>query len=110
MGAAIFETSRIFSFRESIDYATGSIVSKKVLSTKGGNISLFAFDSGEELSEHTAPFDALLQIIDGSAEVKIDAKMYHLTQDQSIILPANIPHSLKAVNAFKMLLTMLKQE
>ena len=110
MGASIFETATIFSFDEYIEYAKGSIVSKKVMSTKVGSISLFAFDKGEELSEHSAPFDALLQLLDGNAKVKIDGRDYRLAKDQSIILPANVPHSLKADEAFKMLLTILRNE
>ena len=97
-----------FDFNSSIEYSDGSIVSKKINTSKGGNISLFAFDKGEELSEHTAPFDALVQVIDGSASVLIDGISYQLEKGKSIIMPANIPHALKAKDRFKMILTMIK--
>ena len=110
MGQKAVEFAKAFSFGSSIDYSNKSIVSKKIISSKGGNISLFAFDKGEELSEHTAPFDALVQILHGKAEIKIDGAINEVIKGQSIIMPANIPHALRAVESFKMLLTMLKTE
>jgi quercetin dioxygenase-like cupin family protein len=97
-----------FDFADSISYAEGAIVSKTVIKQAKGNVSLFAFDEGEELSEHTAPFDALVQIIDGTAEIIIDQQPNLLTSGQSIIMPANIPHALKAEKKFKMVLTMIR--
>ena len=91
-----------------IEYAEGAIVSRTIIKQAKGNVSLFAFDEGEELSEHTAPFDALVQIIDGSAEITIDSIKYDLESGASIIMPANIPHALKANKPFKMVLTMIK--
>jgi quercetin dioxygenase-like cupin family protein len=109
MSANEFEKDNVFSFIGSVDYATGAIVSKTVLKKNTGNISLFAFDIGEGLSEHTAAFDALVQIIDGKAEIKINGKPHIVESGQSIILPANIPHALKAIEKFKMILTMIKE-
>jgi quercetin dioxygenase-like cupin family protein len=103
-----FEKSKIFSFCESIDYSDGGIVSKTVLKKQTGNISLFSFAKGEALSEHTAPFDAMIQVVDGRGEVIIGGKSFILTTGQSIIMPANIPHAVNAVEKFKMVLTMIK--
>ena len=100
---------QLFSVRESIEYNKDAIVSKMVLKNSKGNVSLFAFDKGEELSEHTAPFDALVQVVDGVAEVIIDGVSHVLYEGHSIIMPANIPHALKARKKFKMLLTMIRE-
>jgi len=110
MGDNEFEKSKIFSFRDSVEYAEGAIVSKTVLKQETGNISLFAFDKGETLSEHTAPFDAVIQVVDGRGEIIIGGKSYYLEAGQTIIMPANIPHAVKAVEKFKMVLTMIKSE
>src|SRR5665647_1361607 len=96
MSANEFEKSTVFSFNESIDYADGAIVSKTVLKKQTGNISLFSFDKGEALSEHTAPFDALIDVVDGRGEIIIGGKSFFLKAGQSIIMPANIPHAVKA--------------
>lgn len=100
-----FPKSEKFSFANSVQYAEGSIVSKILLRN---DITVFAFDKGEFLSEHTAPFDALVQVLDGITEVVIDGKVNHLVAGESILMPANIPHSVHAVEKFKMLLTMIK--
>ena len=102
------EYSNRFSFTDDIVYSDKAIVSKKILSSNGGNISLFAFDKDESLSEHTAPFDALVQVLDGEVEITIDRVRYNLSKGQSIIMPAKIPHALHAKQRFKMLLTMIK--
>ncbi len=104
-----FEKDKIFRFEEEVNYADGAIVSKNVLKKDTGNISLFAFDKGEGLSEHTAPFDAVVQIVDGKAEITVGGKKHLLGKGDSIIMPANIPHALKAVERYKMLLTMIKE-
>ena len=104
----IIETSKTFVSVESIEYAEGSVVSKTIVKKSAGNITLFAFDKGEGLAEHSAPFEALVQLLDGKAEITIGTTLYHLQTGQSIILPANIPHSLKANEKFKMMLTMIK--
>ena len=103
-----FERAKVFSFRESIDYSDGGIVSKTVIKKQTGNISLFSFDKGEALSEHTAPFDAMIQVVDGKGEVVIGGKSFILEAGQSIIMPANITHAVNAVEKFKMVLTMIK--
>ena len=86
------------------------MVSKSLLAKKSGNITLFAFDKGEGLSEHTAPFDAYVQILDGNADISISGNMHSLSAGDIIIMPANEPHALKAVEPFKMLLVMIKSE
>lgn len=98
-----------FSFVDAVAYSTDGIVSKKIIQKPSGSISLFAFDKGQELSEHSAPFDALLQVLEGNSEILIDGKPFHLIAGESIILPANIPHAVKATTPFKMLLTMIKE-
>jgi quercetin dioxygenase-like cupin family protein len=104
-----FVKGEVFSFADSVDYTSGAIVSKTVLKKESGNISLFAFDKGEALSEHTAPFDAMIQVVDGKGQVIIGGKPFELTAGNSIIMPANIPHAVKAIEKFKMILTMIKK-
>ncbi|MBL7851773.1 MAG: cupin domain-containing protein [Cyclobacteriaceae bacterium] len=102
------EGAKIFKLDESVDYADGAVVSKTIVKKPTGNITLFAFDEGEGLSEHSSPYDALVQLLDGQAEVIIGGNPYHLRAGENIILPANIPHALKATGKFKMMLTMIK--
>jgi quercetin dioxygenase-like cupin family protein len=89
-------------------YQKSSIVSREIINKKTGTVTVFAFDRGEGLSEHTAPFDALVYILDGEAKIFISGKPYLVKRDEIIIMPANKPHSLKAVKKFKMLLVMIK--
>ena len=103
-----FEKSKVFSFDQSVEYSEGGIVSKTVLKKQTGNISLFSFAKGEALSEHTAPFDAVITVVDGKGEVIIGGKSFILTAGQTIIMPANITHAVNAVEKFKMVLTMIK--
>lgn len=103
-----FEKANVFCFEKSVNYSENAIVSKTVLKRETGNVSLFAFDKGEGLSEHTAPFDALIQVIDGKAEILINRESYFLEANESIIMPADIPHAVKATEKFKMILTMIK--
>jgi quercetin dioxygenase-like cupin family protein len=103
-----FEKSKVFTFSESIEYSDGGIVSKTVLKKQTGNISLFSFAKGEALSEHTAPFDAMITVVDGKGEVIIGGKSFILESGQNIIMPANITHAVNAVGKFKMVLTMIK--
>lgn len=91
-----------------IEYQSDSVVSKEILKTASGTVTLFAFDAGQGLSEHTAPFEVLVNVIDGEAEVTISGTSHTLTEGQMIIMPANQPHALKANQKFKMLLVMLK--
>jgi quercetin dioxygenase-like cupin family protein len=103
-----FNHSTIINFKKDIEYASNSVVSKRVLEQKTGNITLFSFDKGQKLSEHSAPFDAMVQVVEGKVEITIDGKPYLLKESETIIMPANIPHALLAVEKFKMLLTMIK--
>lgn len=105
-----FDKGVKFSFSESINYNERAIVSKHLLKKSTGNISLFAFDKGEELSEHTAPFDAMVNIVAGKADIIIDGTSHILEANESIIMPANIPHALKAIERFKMVLTMIREK
>ena len=105
-----FDKGTKFSIKNSIEYNSNAIVSKHILKKSTGNISLFAFDKGEELSEHTAPFDAMVHIVDGKADIIIDGNSYILEANETIIRPANIPHALKAVERFKMVLTMIREK
>ncbi len=103
-----FPTAEKFSLTDKVSYADGSVVSKIIIRNEKGNITLFAFDKGEFLSEHTAPFDAIVQVLDGKGEVVIDGKVFELNVGESIIMPANVRHAVMAVEKFKMLLTMIK--
>ncbi len=108
MSSNEFEKAKIFSFPDCVEYANGGVVSKTVLKKDTGNISLFAFAKGEALSEHTAPYDALIQVVDGKGEIVIGGQSYFLEAGESIIMPAGIPHAVKASENFKMLLTMIR--
>ena len=90
-------------------YQDGSVVSRQITKEEAGNITLFAFDEGQELSEHTAPYDALVHVLDGEVEVRISGRPFHLKSGDAIIMPANDPHALKAMTKFKMLLTMIRK-
>ena len=91
-----------------VQYQAGSVVSRTWVNEKAGTVTLFAFDEGEGLSEHTAPFDALVHLLEGEAEVVISGKALRLKQGEMVIMPANEPHALKALTRFKMLLTMIR--
>lgn len=105
-----FAPATIMNFNEKVEYSAEGIVSKRVLQKSKGNVSLFAFDKGQQLSEHSAPFDALVQVLEGEAEIIIDQKSYTLMGGDSVIMPANIPHAVNASEKFKMLLTMIKSD
>jgi quercetin dioxygenase-like cupin family protein len=100
--------AEVINLPEFIDYQQGSVVSKTLVDQKTGTITLFAFDKGQGLSEHTAPFDALVQVLDGEAEVVIAGNPLRLKRGEMVIMPANKPHALRAVENFKMLLTMIR--
>jgi quercetin dioxygenase-like cupin family protein len=100
--------SEIMKIAALAEYQAGAIVSRQITKGEGGNITLFAFDEGQELSEHTTPFDALVQVLDGEVEIRISGKPFVLKAGESILMPADHPHALKASKKFKMLLTMLK--
>jgi len=109
METNLFEKATILDFSSLVDYSVNGIVSKRVLDKKTGNVTLFAFDQGQSLSEHTAPFDAMVQVLEGKGEFVINGKSYILEAGKSIIMPANNPHAVNAVARFKMLLTMIKE-
>lgn len=94
----------------SVEYAAGAVVSKTVINKKVGTVTLFAFDKEQRLSEHTAPFDALVNVIDGTGEIVIGGKPHRLAAGDFIVMPANIPHAVNAVEKFKMMLIMIKGE
>jgi quercetin dioxygenase-like cupin family protein len=91
-----------------VDYQQGSVVSRTVIAKKTGTVTVFAFDQGEGLSEHTAPFDALVHIVDGEAEITVSGVTHNVACGQLLLMPANEPHALKASSRFKMVLTMVK--
>ena len=99
---------KVIITKDLINYQEDSIVSKIIASSEKGSITIFAFDKGQRLSEHTAPFDALVYILDGAAEVVISSKKYVLKQGDMIIMPADKPHAVKAIERFKMLLIMVR--
>jgi quercetin dioxygenase-like cupin family protein len=101
--------SKVVKVNELIDYQSDAVVSKTLIKKDKGTVTAFAFDEGQGLSEHTAPFNAMVQIIDGVAEVIIDGRSNPVSKSEMIIMPANVPHALKANKKFKMLLTMIKE-
>ena len=115
MNAKSRDTSQVthaesVDLRSLVDFATGSIVSRTLLENDAGTITLFSFDKGQGLSEHTAPFDAFVQIVEGAGEFRIDEKTVIAKQGEILVMPANVPHAVKARERFKMLLTMLRPE
>jgi quercetin dioxygenase-like cupin family protein len=101
---------KAFNLKAHIDYADGSVVSKTLIKKEIGNVTLFAFDVGQGLSEHTAPFDAVVYILDGEAEIAIGGQPQDVTAGEMLIMPANIAHALHAKTPFKMLLVMMRGE
>jgi quercetin dioxygenase-like cupin family protein len=99
----------VLDLKNIIGYQEGSVVSKEIIKKETGTVTLFAFDEGQGLSEHTAPFDALVNVIDGQAEIIISGKPFVVKEGEMIIMPSNEPHALKAVEKFKMMLVMVKK-
>lgn len=104
------EKAVALNLKDSVGYMTKSVVSKQVIKAPTGNITLFSFDAGEGLSEHSAPFDAFVNILDGEAEIIIGGVSHTVKEGEFIIMPANIPHALKAHKQFKMMLVMIRSE
>lgn len=100
--------AEVVNLAEFIGYQQGSVVSRTLVDKQTGTVTLFAFDKGQGLSEHTAPFDAMVQVLDGEAEVIIASNPLRLKKGDMVIMPANKPHALRAVERFKMLLTMIR--
>ena len=101
--------TNIISLDKHLNYQTDSVVSREILRKPTGTVTLFAFDAGQGLSEHTAPFDALVHVVDGSVDIFIDKEPHRLQSGDLIVMPAGHPHSLQAVTPFKMILTMIRQ-
>ncbi len=91
-----------------VEYQAGSVVSREILKKNNGKVTVFAFDQGEGLSEHTSPFDALVQVLEGEAEITISGQPYRVKAGELLLMPANQPHGLKAIQSFKMILTMVR--
>jgi len=105
---SVVRSAEVKQLVDLLQYQDGSIVSRVLLKNKGGTVTLFAFDVGEGLSEHTAPFDALVVVTDGEADIEIAGESFKVRQGETIILPANRPHAVKAATKFKMLLIMIR--
>lgn len=102
------ELGKVCTLKDSIDYSQDATVSKIVTKSENGSTTLFSFDKGQNLSEHTAPFDAIAIILDGKCEITIAGEPNLLSEGQMIVMPANVPHALEAMEAFKMILIMIK--
>ena len=103
-----FAGAQVVKIAEMINYQDGAIVSREILKKPTGTVTAFAFDEGQGLSEHTAPFDALVQVLEGEVEITISGKPHFLQGGELILMPANQPHALKAFKRFKILLTMIR--
>lgn len=101
-------TAKALKLAELVDYQAGSVVSREIINKKAGTVTIFAFDRGQGLSEHTAPFDAIVYILDGEADITISGKVHRMKDGEMIIMPANQPHELKAITRFKMALVMIR--
>ena len=108
MEKSIFEPANVFRFNEKVEYSPEGIISKRVIDRPVGTVTLFSFDKGQRLSTHSAPFDAMVQVTEGSAEIVINEVPFSLGTGDSIIMPAGIPHAVIATEKFKMVLTMIK--
>lgn len=100
--------AKILNANDLVHYQDESITSRTLIKKETGTVTLFAFDEGQALSEHTAPFDAIAHILEGEVEIVIGGDTFHLKENEMIIMPANIPHALKALSKFKLLLTMIR--
>jgi len=98
----------VVALEESVSYQSGSVVSRTLLKDKNGSITVFAFDEGQELSEHTVPFDALVHVLDGEVEIRISGEPSRVKKGEAILMPANQPHAVRAVTSFKMVLAMVR--
>lgn len=102
------ELSRGARLAELVSYQTGAVVSRTLVKKPAGTVTLFAFDAGQELSEHTAPFDALVEVLEGEAEITVAGQRFPIRAGEALLMPANQPHALRAPTPFKMLLTMIR--
>lgn len=102
-------TQPIIRIADDLKYQANSVVSREIARKPTGTVTLFAFDLGQGLSEHTAPFDALVHVVDGTADIFVDGEVHRLGAGELIVMPAGHPHALQAVTPFKMVLTMIRQ-
>jgi len=100
---------KVLRLKELVNYSDGTVASRMIISRKSGSITLFSFDANEGLSEHTAPFDAVVTILDGECEVWVAGETSQMKEGETIIFPANVPHALSAITKFKMSLTMIRE-
>ncbi len=103
-----FEKGEVFGMNTMIDYADGGVVSKELIHNNAGSVTLFSFDAGQGLSEHTAPFDALIQVIDGEMELTVGETAHVIKQGEAFVIPSGSRHSVQASHRFKMLITMIR--
>ncbi|TFH39739.1 MAG: cupin domain-containing protein [Bacteroidia bacterium] len=108
MSAEAFIHSKIYNTREAVSYSENSIVSKVISKSENVNLTLFAFDAKQSLSKHTSPFNAMIQVLEGTVRIEIGEDSYNLEEGNMIIMPANVPHAVEATSRFKMMLTMIK--
>jgi quercetin dioxygenase-like cupin family protein len=99
---------KVLRLKDLVQYQEGTVASRMIVNRKTGNITLFSFDENEGLSEHAAPYDAVVTILDGECEVWVQGTTFHMTEGDTIIFPANAPHALSAITRFKMMLTMIR--
>lgn len=100
--------AQILPLNEMVAIQEGAVVSRQIVKNEAGNVTLFAFDAAQELSEHTAPYDALVHVLEGEVEIRIQGQPFHLKSGEAIVMPAHQPHAVRAITAFKMLLTMIR--
>jgi quercetin dioxygenase-like cupin family protein len=106
--AAALPPAKAVRLEQEVAYAPGAVVSRTLAKTKGGTLTIFAFDAGQELSEHTAPFDAFVTVLDGEAELVIGGASVPASKGETVLMPANVPHAVKGRGPFKMLLSMVR--
>jgi quercetin dioxygenase-like cupin family protein len=104
------ETGNVVGMAGAAEYQDGAVVSRTLIKHKTGSVTVFAFDAGQELSEHTVPFDALVHVIDGAVEIRIDGDPHVVRSGESIVMPAGHPHAVKAIERFRMVLSMVRAE
>jgi len=100
---------KVLSLKDLVNYSEGTVASRMLINRKSGSITIFSFDENEGLSEHTAPFDAVVTILDGECEVWVAGKTFQMKEGGTIIFPANVPHALSAITKFKMMLVMIRE-
>lgn len=101
---------KVFSYKDLVDYQDQTVVSSQIMNNDSGSVTVFAFDSGQRLSEHTAPYDALVQVVDGQGQFTIQGNEYTVSAGQVLIMPAKKPHAVQAEEQFKMILTMIRSK